>query len=119
MKNIRLEQVLAIVEESGQRYAEFLRVPAMSAGLYVLPVEAVDLQTPHTEDELYYVLQGRAQMQVGAEDFAVGAGAFVFVEAGVEHRFHTIEEELSMLVFFAPAEGRAAEGVAAASGGPG
>ncbi len=85
-------------------YQEFLRVPAMSAGLYVLPAGAPDPQKPHAEDELYYVLRGRARMRVGSEEQQVGAGAVVFVEAGVEHRFYDIDEELQVLVFFAPAE---------------
>ena len=41
-------------------YREFLRVPAMSAGLYVLPAGGTDLQKPHHEDEMYYVVRGRA-----------------------------------------------------------
>ena len=76
----------------------------MSAGLYVLPPGASDPQKPHREDEIYYVVQGRARMQVGREDQAVAAGSMIFVEAGVEHHFHDVEESLEILVFFAPAE---------------
>jgi quercetin dioxygenase-like cupin family protein len=43
-------------------------------------------------------------MRVGDEDRAVGAGSIIYVAANVEHRFHSIEEELKVLVFFAPAE---------------
>ena len=85
-------------------YIEFLRVPAMSAGIYVIAVGGADPQIPHHEDELYYVIRGRAGMRVGTEERAVGAGSLVFVPAGLEHRFHDIEEELTVLVFFAPAE---------------
>jgi len=34
----------------------------------------------------------------------VRQGTLVFVAADVEHRFYDIEEELTLLVFFAPAE---------------
>jgi len=44
--------------ESGKQYREFLRVPAMSAGLYVLPAGGTDSQRPHHEDETYYVIRG-------------------------------------------------------------
>lgn len=88
----------------GRPYTEFLRVPAMSAGVYTLPAGADDPQQPHTEDELYVVLRGRARIRVGEEDAAVAPGDAVFVAAGVVHRFHAIEEELSVLVLFAPAE---------------
>ncbi|HXR16876.1 MAG TPA: cupin domain-containing protein [Terriglobales bacterium] len=91
-------------QQAGKRYSEFLRIPAMSAGLYVLPAGGVDPQSPHKEDEMYYVVRGRARMQAGSEDQAVSEGSIIFVGAGVEHRFHDITEELKVLVFFAPAE---------------
>jgi mannose-6-phosphate isomerase-like protein (cupin superfamily) len=90
--------------QSERLYLEFLRVPALSAGVYVLPAGGVDPQKPHAEDEVYYIVSGHGQIRVAAEDLAVGPGSIVFVEAGLEHRFHTIEEELKILVFFAPAE---------------
>jgi mannose-6-phosphate isomerase-like protein (cupin superfamily) len=93
---------------SGKLYFEFLRVPAMSAGVYVLAPGARDPQKPHHEDELYYVVRGRARMQIGSEPSAerseVQAGSVIFVEAKREHRFYDITEELEVLVFFAPAE---------------
>ncbi len=85
-------------------YEEFLRVPAMSAGLYVLPAGSTDPQRPHHEDEMYYVLRGRAQFKAGNEDREICAGSVLFVAAELEHRFHDITEELALLVFFAPAE---------------
>jgi len=90
--------------KADKRYLEFLRVPAMSAGLYVLPVGGADPQAPHQEDEMYYIVRGKARMKVGAETQPVGAGSVIFVEARAEHRFYEITEELVVLVFFAPAE---------------
>jgi mannose-6-phosphate isomerase-like protein (cupin superfamily) len=89
---------------SGKPYREFLRVPAMSAGLYVLQAGATDRQTPHREDEVYYVLRGRARFKAGEEDREVCGGSVIFVAAEVEHRFYDISEELAVLVVFAPAE---------------
>jgi quercetin dioxygenase-like cupin family protein len=90
--------------ESGKLYREFLRVPSMSAGLYVLPAGATDPQRPHHEDEMYYVVRGRARFRAADEDKIVSAGTVLFVAADVEHRFYDVEEELAVLVFFAPAE---------------
>ena len=90
--------------EEGKLYLEFLRVPAMSAGVYVLPAGGTDPQEPHQEDEMYYVVRGRARMKIGSEDTDVSAGSVIFVEAEVEHRFYDIQEEIEVLVFFAPAE---------------
>lgn len=90
--------------QGGKSYFEFLRVPALSAGVYALPAEGKDSQTPHKEDELYYVVRGRARMRVASEEREVSEGSVIFVAAGVQHYFHEIKEELVVLVFFAPAE---------------
>ena len=90
--------------QSDKLYQEFLRVPAMSAGLYVLAAGGADPQRPHHEDEMYYVVRGRARFQAGEEDREVSTGSVIFVAAEVEHRFHDITEEMVVLVFFAPAE---------------
>ena len=90
--------------QSGKPYREFLRVPAMSAGLYVLPAGGTDPQRPHHEDEMYYVVRGRGRFVAGEEDREVSAGSVLFVPAEVAHHFHDIGEELVVLVFFAPAE---------------
>jgi quercetin dioxygenase-like cupin family protein len=88
----------------GKAYREFLRLPSMSAGLYVLAAGADDTQHPHHEDEMYYVVRGRARFHAGDEDHEVSAGSVLFVAAEVEHHFYDIQEELAALVFFAPAE---------------
>jgi mannose-6-phosphate isomerase-like protein (cupin superfamily) len=99
-----LAQLVAERQRSARSYLEFLRVPALSAGLYVLPAGGTDRQKPHTEDEVYYIISGRASMRVGDQDRLVAAGAVIFVPAHLEHHFHTITEDLAILVFFAPAE---------------
>ena len=90
--------------ESGKAYREFLRVPSMSAGLYVLQAGAADGQRPHHEDEMYYVVRGKAKFMAGSHRRDVAPGSIIFVAAEIEHRFYDIEEEIAVLVFFAPAE---------------
>lgn len=104
MDAYEISDLLAQQGQSGRAYLEFLRVPAMSAGLYLLPAGAADPQQPHSEDELYYVLRGRGQIVVAGASRPVGPGSLVYVQAHAEHRFHDIDEELAILVFFAPAE---------------
>ena len=99
-----LNEIDARRAAGNKRYQEFLRVPSMSAGLYVLPAGAADPQRPHHEDEMYYVVRGRARFQAANEHTQVSAGTVLFVAAEVEHRFCDIEEEIAVLVFFAPAE---------------
>ncbi len=104
MRAYELAQLLSQREASNKLYLEFLKVPDLSMGLYVLPAGGIDPQSPHTEDEVYYVVSGRAKIKVADEDREVQAGSIVYVAKNVEHRFHSIEEELTVLVFFAPAE---------------
>jgi oxalate decarboxylase/phosphoglucose isomerase-like protein (cupin superfamily) len=104
-----LKEILSQRLASDSPYLEFLRVPAMSSGLYVLSPGAQDAQTPHAEDEIYFVVAGSARMSVHhtngeALDREVAAGDLIFVPAQQEHRFHSITAELVLLVIFAPAE---------------
>ena len=97
--------ILAEQADRGRLYHEFLRVPDLSAGLYVIEAGGTDPQSPHTEDELYYVVAGRAMVTVGDETRPVVPGTTVFVAASVPHRFHDIAQRLELLVVFGPAEG--------------
>lgn len=87
-------------------YLEFLRVPALSCGLYRLRAGAKDLQSPHDEDEVYYVLSGKGRVRVEGSERHVGPGSLLYVRSTQEHSFFEIEEDMTLLVFFA-------------SGGPG
>ncbi|MFK8846342.1 cupin domain-containing protein [Streptomyces sp. Ac-502] len=99
-----IKELSARQDADDRRYLEFLRVPAMSAGVYVLAAGSEDPQSPHGEDELYHVLAGRAVLTAGEREYEVAAGSVCFVPAKMPHRFHTITEDLRVLVFFAPCE---------------
>ncbi|MFL5694411.1 MAG: cupin domain-containing protein [Ktedonobacteraceae bacterium] len=104
MQAFEVSQLLTECSQSGSEYLEFLRHPSLSAGLYMLSAGAVDQQQLHTEDEVYYIVKGKGSILVEGESRPVNAGSVVFVKANAEHRFHTITEDLAILVFFAPAE---------------
>ena len=104
MQAFELPQLISRRSDSNKLYLEFLKVSDLSMGLYVLPAGGTDPQSPHTEDEVYYVVSGRAQVLVAEENRDVQAGSIVYVAKNVAHRFHSIEEDLTVLVFFAPAE---------------
>ena len=108
MSILRMARLLEEQKEGGRPYLEFLHTAHMSAGIYVLPAGAADLQKPHPEEEVYYVIRGRAffwrMTAAGPEEEAIEAGTVLYVAAGKEHRFHNISEELVLLVCFAPPE---------------
>ena len=95
---------------SPRRYLEALRTGQLSAGLYRLPKGQEDEQSPHGEEEVYLVLEGSGRFRMGDEEFPVSPGLLFTVPARVEHRFHSITDDLLLLVFFAPPEGSVVHG---------
>ena len=99
-------ELAKVIEErraTGNAWMEFFRVPALSLGLYVLPAGGEDPQSPHGQDEIYYVVSGKATLRVDGAETPATPGSILYVAAEADHKFHTIEEELTLLVFFAPA----------------
>ncbi|MET9606435.1 cupin domain-containing protein [Streptomyces sp. NPDC006512] len=105
MKAFRLDELEAERAANDGAYLQFLRERNMSAGLYALDAGQSDPQQPHLQDEVYYVVSGRASITVGEETTVVANGSVVYVPAGVPHRFHHITEPLKVLVVFSPPEG--------------
>jgi mannose-6-phosphate isomerase-like protein (cupin superfamily) len=99
-----IENGLGKGRKDGKRYTEFLRVSTMSAGVYTLPAGGVDIQQPHTEDEIYYVIRGRGWFRHGTVEQPAEPGEVLFVPAKEAHHFHSITEELVLLVVFSPPE---------------
>jgi mannose-6-phosphate isomerase-like protein (cupin superfamily) len=87
-------------EDAPVSYSQFLNVPAMHCGLYRLRAGSKDMQTPHDEDELYYVIEGHAQLKVGDEIKEVTPGMVLYIRAAEEHSFFEIQEDMLLLVFF-------------------
>jgi len=97
----RLDELRGRFQEGRSPYLEFLRVPALSCGLYRLSAGARDLQGPHDEDEVYLVLEGRGRLRVAGAEHDVGPGHVLYVRATAEHSFFEVEEDMTLLVFFA------------------
>jgi mannose-6-phosphate isomerase-like protein (cupin superfamily) len=95
-----LEEQIELQRKSGRPYREFLRVPALSCGVYTLTAGAKDLQSPHDEDEVYFVVRGRGRVRVAGEERPIGPGSILYVRATSDHSFFEIEEEVTLLVFF-------------------
>jgi mannose-6-phosphate isomerase-like protein (cupin superfamily) len=99
----QLSQLQAKLTGAPAEYKEFLRTPNLSCGIYHLQEGARDMQTPHDEDEVYLVLSGRATLKVGEELREVKEGTVLYVRATESHSFFEIEEDMTLLVFFAAA----------------
>ncbi|MEM8848253.1 MAG: cupin domain-containing protein [Bacteroidota bacterium] len=65
----------------------------------------VDLQKPHTRDEVYVVISGTGEFLNGNQRYMFAPGDFLFVPAGVEHRFENFTEDFATWVLFYGPEG--------------
>ena len=99
----QMQELLAKHQQAGKPWLPFLTASTMTVGVYILPEAGVDSQEPHERDELYFVVSGKAKLQVEDASMNVGPGSTVFVKARADHRFFDIEEELKVLVFFSTA----------------
>jgi quercetin dioxygenase-like cupin family protein len=93
------------VGQDGTHWIEHLRVADLSVGTYSVPRGGVDDQEPHTEDEIYVVIAGRAVLRTSEDSAGVGPGSVIYVAAGEMHRFTDVTEDVAAVVLFAPAEG--------------
>lgn len=98
------QELMADSEQAQSPWLPFLRRPTLSMGVYRLQAGGRDGQSPHAQDEVYYIAEGKAVLQVEDDQVPVEPGSVVYVRAGAEHRFHSIEEELVVLVFFSAAK---------------
>jgi mannose-6-phosphate isomerase-like protein (cupin superfamily) len=102
MSNYQAFELDELQADRSRSYAEFLRRPGISMGIYHLPVGGKDPQHPHSADEVYVVLAGRAVLEVEGERLEMQRGRVVSVDVGADHRFVDVSEDLSVLVVFAP-----------------
>lgn len=82
------------------RIFEFLRAPTLSVSIYRLPAGSKDMQAPHMEDEVYYVIEGKGRLRVEAKEHDIRPGSVLYVRATAAHSFFDIEEDLVVLAFF-------------------
>ncbi|HEX4985738.1 MAG TPA: cupin domain-containing protein [Burkholderiales bacterium] len=101
-----LERLTGMIEGRAPAFAEFLRSASLSCAIYRLPAGAKDMQAPHLEDEVYFVVNGRAWLQVGEEKREIRAGDILYVQATARHSFFDIDEDLTLIAVFGPARPR-------------
>jgi len=103
-KIFRLDELVPKVQGSDPCFLEYLRMPGLSSAVYRLPAGSRDMQAPHLEDEIYFVVEGAATLKVGDREEVVGPGSILYVRATEEHSFFNITEDLTLLAFFGKAD---------------
>ena len=71
-----------------------------SLNVEIYKPEIHDNQTPHDRDEIYVVISGKGTFLNNDKRVNFKAGDFLFVPAGIEHRFTNFTADFSTWVFF-------------------
>ena len=97
------DEVIERQRASGNSWLEFLNLSSLSMGVYTIPAGTNDKEShdPHDRDEVYVGVRGTGRLTADGEVFDVTASSVVYVKAGVEHHFHDVTDDLTVLVFFA------------------
>jgi len=93
----------AIPTRDGKLYAEMFRHGTLTLEIYA--PKGVDLQQPHTRDEIYVVAAGRGWFSVSGRRFEFVPGDTLFAAAGEVHRFEDFTDDLLVWVVFYGPEG--------------
>lgn len=100
---IRPSEALAKLSNESSPFLKLYEHGSLQVEIY--KPENVDLQQPHSRDEIYVVISGSGEFQNGDTKTSFEAGDFLFVKAGVAHRFRNFTEDFSTWVFFYGPEG--------------
>jgi len=93
----------------GQLFVELASRGTLKIELFA--PRGVDRQQPHTQDELYVVVEGRGQFACGASRSPFGPGDLLFAPAGTRHRFEDFTDDLCVwVIFYGDEGGEAAKG---------
>jgi mannose-6-phosphate isomerase-like protein (cupin superfamily) len=101
--HINVREGLAKLKQSENLFLEVFAHGSLSVELY--KPEKVDLQKPHSRDEVYIIISGKGVFVNQDEETTFNAGDFLFVKAGAEHRFKNFSDDFATWVFFYGPEG--------------
>ena len=88
----------------GERFAVALVHGTMSVEYYT-PV-GHDPQTPHEQDEVYFIHRGTGELVINGDRYSFKAGDCLFVAANVVHQFENFTSDFgTWVVFWGPKGG--------------
>jgi len=96
--HIQPSDALASLNDSPKEFIELFQHGRLTVEVY--KPELTDAQTPHDRDEIYVVIAGSGKFVNGNRTVEFKAGDFLFVPAGIEHRFINFTSDFSTWVFF-------------------
>ncbi len=103
MDRLTSEHALAQLATTGKQFASLFRHGSLVVEIY--KPDKIDLQQPHTRDELYVIISGSGDFVHGQSRQPFQPGETLFVPAGDEHRFEQFSDDFATWVFFYGPEG--------------
>ena len=88
------------IKNSDNYFHTFLNRKNIAAGVLVLKPGEEDTQTPHDDDEVYFVIRGDGYLKINDKDYAVSEGMAYYVQKDIQHKFFGNKKELIVLYFF-------------------
>lgn len=101
--HIPIDKAIAKLKDAPKPFVKLFTHGTLSIELY--KPDQVDLQQPHTRDEVYIIVSGSGTFKNGNEMIHFAPNDFLFVPAGVEHRFMDFTDDFSTWVIFYGPEG--------------
>ena len=97
-QHLHIDQAEGFLKTHDGSFVELFRHGSLSVEYY--KPQGIDLQNPHERDEVYVVASGSGTFINGDQQWAFRRGDFLFVKAGVPHRFVDFTEDFATWVFF-------------------
>ncbi len=100
---VSVEDALGELRKSGKLFVKMFSHGTLSLEMY--KPRQVDLQQPHSRDEVYVVTSGAGDFYLAGKKTTCKSGDFLFVPAGADHRFENFSPDFATWVIFYGPEG--------------
>lgn len=104
-QDFRINKATALQQltESGQEFVQLFSRGSLQIELY--KPDTIDKQRPHSRDEVYVIVSGKAMFYNEGAVVEITAGDCLHVPAFAEHRFFNFSKDFITWVFFYGPEG--------------
>ena len=92
-----------ILQSDTATWKEFLNTETMRAGVYKLADDNTDSTVTEKEDGVYYILKGKAVLQIEGKSYVADTGSIFFIKSGMQRQFTKSGNDLLMLEIFSKA----------------
>jgi mannose-6-phosphate isomerase-like protein (cupin superfamily) len=103
MRSSVIKALQNLTDREGEIFVKVLQHGSMSVEIY-RPVN-IDPQTPHTQDELYVIINGSGKFVMNGKYSDFQQGDIIFVPAGAIHRFEDFTNDFATWAIFYGPEG--------------